>query len=113
MHQIIENWIHTWFTWVQSGGYPMIILLMAMESSIIPVPSEVVMPPAAFLAAQGTLNIWLVILAGTFGSWLGSALMYLVSRYVGRPVIMKWGKYVFIGPDKLERAERFLARYEA
>ncbi len=62
MHQIIENWIHTWFTWVQSGGYPMIILLMAMESSVIPVPSEIVMPPAAFMAAQGKLNLWLVIL---------------------------------------------------
>jgi membrane protein DedA with SNARE-associated domain len=113
MHQIIENWIHTWFTWVQSGGYPMIILLMAMESSIIPVPSEIVMPPAAFMAAQGKLNLWLVILAGTLGSWLGSAAMYLVSRYVGRPVIMKWGKYFFISPEKLQRAEVFLARYEA
>lgn len=113
MHQLIEKWIHIWFTWVQSGGYPMVILLMAMESSIIPVPSEIVMPPAAFMAAEGKLNLWLVILAGTFGSWLGSSLMYAVSRYVGRPVIMKWGKYFFIGPDKLERAERFLARYES
>jgi membrane protein DedA with SNARE-associated domain len=113
LHQFIEKWIHIWFTWIQSGGYPMVILLMAMESSVIPVPSEIVMPPAAFMAAQGKLNIWLVILAGTFGSWLGSSIMYVVSRYVGRPVIMKWGKYFFIGPDKLERAERFLARYEA
>ena len=113
MHQLIENWIHTWFTWVQSGGYPMIILLMAMESSIIPVPSEVVMPPAAFLAAQGKLDLWLVILAGTLGSYLGSAIMYVISRYVGRPVVLKWGKYFFIKPEKLERAEVFLARYEA
>ena len=113
MHQLIENWIHTWFTWVQSGGYPMIILLMAMESSIIPVPSEVVMPPAAFMAAEGKLNLWLVILAGTLGSYLGSAVMYAISRYVGRPVILKWGKYFFIKPEKLERAEVFLARYEA
>jgi len=113
MHQLIENWIHTWFTWVQSGGYPMIILLMAMESSIIPVPSEIVMPPAAFMAAEGKLNLWLVILAGTLGSYLGSAIMYAISRYVGRPVILKWGKYFFIKPEKLERAEVFLARYEA
>ena len=91
----------------------MIILLMAMESSIIPVPSEVVMPPAAFLAAQGKLDLWLVILAGTLGSYLGSAIMYVISRYVGRPVVLKWGKYFFIKPEKLERAEVFLARYEA
>ena len=113
MHQLIEGWIHTWFTWVQSGGYPMIILLMAMESSIVPVPSEIVMPPAAIMAAQGKLDLWLVILAGTFGSWLGSSVMYVISRYVGRPVIVKWGKYFFISPDKLARAENFLARYEA
>ena len=91
----------------------MIILLMAMESSIIPVPSEIVMPPAAFMAAEGKLNLWLVILAGTLGSYLGSAIMYAISRYVGRPVILKWGKYFFIKPEKLERAEVFLARYEA
>ena len=91
----------------------MIILLMAMESSIIPVPSEIVMPPAAFMAAEGKLNLWLVILAGTVGSYLGSAVMYLVSRYVGRPVVVKWGKYFFISPEKLQRAETFLARYEA
>lgn len=113
MHQLITSWIHTWFTWVQSGGYPIIILLMAMESSIVPVPSEIVMPPAAFMAAEGKLNLWLVILAGTLGSYLGSAIMYLISRYVGRPVIVRWGKYFFISPDKLERAEIFLARYEA
>jgi membrane protein DedA with SNARE-associated domain len=108
MHQLI----HTWFTWVQEWGYSGIILLMAMESSIIPVPSEVVMPPAAFMAAEGKLNLWLVILAGTLGSYLGSAIMYAISRYVGRPVIVKWGKYFFIKPEKLERAEVFLARYE-
>ncbi|MCE9518364.1 MAG: DedA family protein [Verrucomicrobia bacterium] len=108
-HQLIQ----TWFTWVQDWGYLGVILLMAMESSIFPVPSEVVMPPAAFLAAQGKMTIWLVILAGTFGSWLGSAITYAVSRYVGRPVVERWGKYFFVPPEKLERAERFLARYEA
>src|SRR6185436_1493220 len=94
-------------------GYLGVVLLMAMESSIFPVPSEVVMPPAAFLAAQGKMNLWLVILAGTFGSWLGSAITYFVSRYVGRPVVERWGKFFFVPPEKLARAERFLARYEA
>lgn len=109
LHQLI----HTWFTWVHDWGYPGVILLMAMESSIFPVPSEVVMPPAAFFAAQGKMNFWLVILAGTFGSWLGSAITYAVSRYVGRPVVERWGKYFFCPKEKLERAERFLGRYEA
>jgi len=90
-----------------------VILLMAMESSILPVPSEVVMPPAAFMAAQGELNLALVILAGTFGSWVGSSIMYALSRYLGRPAVQRWGKYVFIPPEKLERAERFLERYRS
>jgi membrane protein DedA with SNARE-associated domain len=109
LHQLI----HTWFTWVQDWGYLGVIILMAMESSIFPVPSEVVMPPAAFLAAQGKLNFWGVILAGTFGSWLGSAITYAVSRWLGRPFVIKFGKYFFISPEKLERAEVFMARYEA
>ena len=69
MHHLLQ----IWFGWVQEWGYPGIILLMAMESSIFPVPSEVVIPPAAFLATQGRFNVWGVIAAGTFGSWLGPA----------------------------------------
>ena len=71
---MLHDLLNIWFTWVQDWGYWGVIILMAMESSIFPVPSEVVMPPAAFLAAQGKMDIWGVILAGTFGSWLGSAI---------------------------------------
>jgi membrane protein DedA with SNARE-associated domain len=113
MHDLIHSWIHAWFHWVEQGGYWAVIVLMAMESSIFPVPSEVVMPPAAFLAAQGKMNLWGVILAGTFGSWLGSAITYAVSRWWGRPFVMKFGKYFFCPPEKVLRAETFLARYEA
>ncbi len=109
MHHLIE----IWFGWVKSGGYLGIIALMAMESSIIPVPSEIVIPPAAFLAARGDLSFVGVILAGTLGSYLGAAVMYWVSRWLGRAVILRFGKYFLIGPDKLERAELWLARYEA
>ncbi len=108
-HQLI----HMWFSWVQDWDYFGVILLMAMESSIFPVPSEAVMPPAAFLAAQGKMNIWLVILAGTFGSWLGSAITYWISRWLGHAVIKKWGKYLLISEEKLKRAEHFAERYEA
>jgi membrane protein DedA with SNARE-associated domain len=109
MHQLLE----IWFGWVQHWGYWGIIILMAMESSIFPVPSEVVIPPAAFLAAQGHLDFTGVVLAGTVGSYLGSAITYLVSRALGRPLMMRYGKYFLLGPDKLERAELWLARYQA
>jgi membrane protein DedA with SNARE-associated domain len=109
MHHLLE----IWFGWVLNGGYLGIIVLMAMESSIFPVPSEIVIPPAAFLAARGDLSFAGVILAGTFGSYLGAAITYWVSRAVGRPVIRRFGKFFFITGDKLERAEFWLERYEA
>src|SRR3989442_7450381 len=110
---MLHGLLQVWFGWVRDGGYLGIIALMAMESSIFPVPSEVVIPPAAYWAAQGKMNFWLVILAGTFGSWLGSAITYWVSRWVGRAVITRWGRYFFISESKLERAERWVHRYEA
>ena len=109
MHHLLE----IWFGWVLNGGYLGIIVLMAMESSIFPVPSEIVIPPAAFLAARGDLSFTGVILAGTLGSYLGSAITYWVARVVGRPVIQRFGKFFFVGSDKLERAEVWLERYEA
>ncbi|MGI8891114.1 MAG: DedA family protein [Chthoniobacterales bacterium] len=109
MHHLLE----IWFGWVLHGGYLGIILLMAMESSIFPVPSEIVIPPAAFLAAQGHLSFTGVILAGTFGSYLGATITYWVALLVGRPVVQRFGKYFFIPPEKLERAEIWLQRYEA
>ncbi len=110
---MLHDLINMWFHWVETGGYWAVIVLMAMESSIFPVPSEVVMPPAAFLAAQGKMSMAGVILAGTFGSWLGSAITYWISRVWGRPLIIKYGKYFFCPPQKVERAEIFLSRYEA
>ncbi len=111
---MLHELLHTWLGWVEHWGYLGVIVLMAMESSIFPVPSEVVIPPAAILAASsGKMSLAGVILAGTFGSWLGSAITYWVALSVGRPVVEKWGKYFFIPPEKLERAERFMRRYEA
>jgi membrane protein DedA with SNARE-associated domain len=100
--------------WVEHWGYLGVVVLMAMESSIFPVPSEIVVPPAAIMAAStGKMTITGVILAGTFGSWLGSAITYYVALWVGRPIVMRFGKYFFVPRDKLERSERFLRRYEA
>ena len=109
MHYLLE----TWFSWVLCGGYIGIVVLMAMESSIFPVPSEIVIPPAAFLAAQGKLSFGGVVLAGTLGSYLGSAITYWVSRLIGRPLIVKYGRFVLLSPKKLEQAEHWLGRYQA
>jgi len=109
MHHLLETWFH----WVLTGGYVGIIVLMAMESSIFPVPSEIVIPPAAFLAAQGKLSFTGVVLAGVLGSYLGSAITYWAARLIGRPLIVKYGRFVLVTLKKLEQAEQWLARYEA
>ncbi len=110
---MLQHLIEVWFHWVHDWGYVGVIILMAMESSIFPVPSEVVIPPAAILAAHGgNMTLTGVVLAGTFGSWLGSAITYLVARFLGRPFIARYGDYVFLPPKKVARAERFMHHYE-
>ncbi|MGH7997158.1 MAG: DedA family protein [Opitutaceae bacterium] len=95
-----------------SGGYPLIVLLMAMESSIIPIPAEAVVPAAGYLAlTQGRLTPMGVIVAATVGSWLGASLMYWACRWAGRPLILRYGRYLFIPPARVEQAERWTARF--
>jgi len=107
--------IHTLIQWllntIGAMGYPGVFLLMAMESSVIPVPSELVMPPAGYLAYQGKMNMAAAILCGTAGSLVGAYVNYFVSHYLGRPLILKYGRYVLIPPDKFERVERFFLQH--
>lgn len=111
---MMQSLIETWFSWVHHWGYGGVVLLMAMESSIFPVPSELVIPPAAILAAQGgSMTTLGVIVAGIFGSWLGSAITYWTALLVGRPVVMRFGKFFLMPPEKVERAERFTHRYQS
>jgi membrane protein DedA with SNARE-associated domain len=112
MHHLIEVWFH----WVQTGGYAAVFWLMALESTVFPVPSEVVIPPAAIVAAtqQGAgMSLVGVVIAGTLGSWFGSAIMYWVALWLGRAAMLRWGKYFFVPPAKFARAEVFMHRYEA
>jgi membrane protein DedA with SNARE-associated domain len=109
MHQLIP----ACFTWLQQNIYLGTFLFMAMESSILPVPSELVIPPAAYLVSSSGGGILGIIAVGTAGSWFGSAVMYWLSRGLGRVFIVSFGKYVMISEEKLERAEHWLHRYEA
>ena len=109
MHHLIQ----IWFDWVLTGGYVGIIVLMAMGSTPLPVPAEVVIPPAAFLAAQGRLSFTGVILASTFGAYIGAAAMYWISLWIGRPLVLKFGRFILLTPKKLEEGEAWLTRYEA
>lgn len=109
----MHRWVGIWFGWVHDWGYLGIVVLMALESSVFPIPSEVVIPPAAYWAKQGRFNALGVVLAGTLGSWIGATVTYWVARWLGRPLLVRYGKYFFVPEHKLLRAERWLARYEA
>jgi membrane protein DedA with SNARE-associated domain len=92
-------------------GYPGIFALMAMESSIIPLPSELVMPPAGYLAHQGQMNIWIAIFIGTLGSLVGSYANYFAARWLGRPLVLKYGKYVWITEETFAKVEKFFLNH--
>ena len=111
----MHEWLVIWMQWVEDLGYAGVALLMAMESSILPVPSEVVVPPAAILAAHpdGTMSFWGVVAAGTVGSYVGSCIMYAMALWVGRPFILRFGKWFFMPEHKLAKAELFMQRYSA
>jgi membrane protein DedA with SNARE-associated domain len=102
------NWL---VTTIGAMGYPGIFILMAMESSIIPVPSELVMPPAGYLAHKGEMSMVVAILCGTVGSLVGAYANYFVSQYLGRPLVLKYGKYVLITPEKFAKVETFFHKH--
>ncbi|MBZ4672665.1 MAG: hypothetical protein JG762_895 [Deferribacteraceae bacterium] len=88
-------------------GYIGIVLLMALESSFFPFPSEVVVPPAGYLASQGEMNIFLVILSGILGSILGAFVNYYIAYKYGRNLLITYGKYFFINEEKFKKIESF------
>jgi membrane protein DedA with SNARE-associated domain len=112
MHEMFMQLI-TWYQHsLDKGGYWLVALLMAIESSIVPLPSELVIPFAAHLAhTQGKMTVAGVVIAGALGSWVGATVMYWASRLAGRPLVMRYGGYVFIPPEKVAAAERWAANY--
>jgi len=107
MHAVVDWLVQT----IGAMGYPGIFLLMAMESSVIPIPSELVMPPAGYLAQQGQMNMAAAIVCGTAGSLIGAYLNYFAAHYLGRPLLLKYGKYVLITEEKFAKVETFFLKH--
>lgn len=106
-HELLKAWFHL----VESTGYLGVFFLMALESSIFPIPSEIVIPPAAYFVTQGKFTYTGVILAGTFGSYFGSAVTFYISRWLGLPFILKFGRFFFIKPSQIESASDWVKDY--
>jgi len=92
-------------------GYIGIVLLMTLESSFFPFPSEVVVPPAGYLASQGEMNIFLVIFSGIIGSVLGAFVNYYIAYKYGRNLLITYGKYFFINEEKFKKIESFFINH--
>lgn len=107
LHQIIE-WI---VGVVGHWGYPGIVVMMFLESSFFPFPSEVVMIPAGYLAYKGEMSAVMAVAMGIVGSWLGALFNYYLAVFLGRPFLLRWGKYFFMNEAKLLKVEGFFRRH--
>jgi membrane protein DedA with SNARE-associated domain len=96
---------------ISALGYFGIVLLMAIESACIPLPSEIIMPFAGYLVSTGQMNFWLVGIAGAVGCVLGSMVAYWAGMYGGRPLVEKYGRYVLLSRHDLDLADRLFAKY--
>ena len=100
---------------LDTGGYFIVGLLMTMESSVLPLPSESIIPLAASWSHSGKIHIGLpgIVLAGALGSWLGATIVYWLARLAGRPLLMRYGRYVLITPEKIQKSENWMSHYGA
>ena len=111
--------VHTILAWVagiivaviSATGYVGVALLMAIESACIPLPSEIIMPFAGYLVSTGKMNIWWVATAGAIGCNIGSIAAYEVAKHGGRPFVARFGRYVLVTLDDLDRAQLFFERF--
>ena len=112
MHEFFRP-LFEWYTGsLESGGYLMVALLMAMESTVFPLPSELIIPPAMIVAERtGNMTLVGIVIAGAIGSWVGATLMYWVSRWAGRPLVLRYGRYVLITEAKVIQAETWAAQF--
>ena len=107
LERFIDGLLHT----LLDLGYPGIVVLMAMESSILPVPSELVMPPAGYWAAKGQMSFPVALICGVVGSVIGALANYYGAQLIGRPLIQRYGRYVLVPEKKWHLAESWINRY--
>jgi membrane protein DedA with SNARE-associated domain len=113
LHDQVQRLVAWYQQSLLTGGYPYIVFLMALESSVVPIPSEVIIPPAVILAMAHRTPMTLpgIVVAAVIGSWIGATLMYWAARIAGRPLVIAYGRYCFIPVEKVEKTERWFQRF--
>jgi membrane protein DedA with SNARE-associated domain len=110
-HMIIDQLTYLAITLTETFGYWGIFVGMIIESACIPLPSEAIMLFSGFMVASGMLNFWVVVAAGVLGNLTGSVLTYWVGASGGRSLLLKYGRYVLINAQHIEKADRWFYRY--
>lgn len=115
---MLTNFFNFFLSLTQGLGYFGVGVLMAIESSFIPMPSEIIVPPAAYLASQGKMDLGLIVLAGVIGSLVGAIFNYAVGYFLGRPLVYRlagrsWARFLLINPEKVDRAEKYFLKNAA
>ncbi|MBT5934076.1 DedA family protein [Sulfurimonas sp.] len=109
IHDIAQLLVDLIFDW----GYLGIFLLMAVESSFVPFPSEIVMIPAGYLASQGEMNLLVIILCALSGSLIGAFINYFLALFLGRKILLRYGKYFFVSNESLYKMDRYFLKHGA
>jgi membrane protein DedA with SNARE-associated domain len=113
MESTLHHLLAVWMQFVLDWGYLGVFVMMFFESTAVPIPAEIVIPPAAYWAAQGRFNVALIVVAATAGSWAGSAASYWVALKLGRPLIEQYGRFVLLSKKKIAGADHWFAVYGA
>ena len=96
---------------ISNVGYPGVFILMLLESALIPIPSELIMPFSGFLVATGEFNLVYALLAGTLGNLAGSLVLYYIGMRFGRNMVLKYGKYILVDENHVKMADRWFSRF--
>src|SRR2546428_9748221 len=110
---MLHHLLVVWMQFVLDWGYLGVFAMMLFESTALPIPAEVVIPPAAYWASQGRFNVAAIVTVATAGSWAGSALSYWIAWKLGRPIVERYGRYVLLSPKKIEGADHWFDAYGA
>src|SRR2546427_6750696 len=105
MQETLHHLLAVWMQFVLDWGYLGVFVMMFFESTAVPIPAEVVIPPAAYWASQGRFNIAAIVIAATAGSWAGSAASYWIAWKLGRPLVERYGRFVLLSKMKNDGAE--------
>ena len=113
MQSTLHHLLAVWMQFVLDWGYLGVFVMMFFESTAVPIPAEVVIPPAAYWAAQGRFNVVAIVIAATAGSWAGSAASYWIAWKLGRPLVERYGRFVLLSKKKIKAADHWFDAYGA